>query len=316
MAIKLFVSYAHKDEINWTLLKEELEPYIESGVLELWYDRRISPGDLWDDELRRNLAAADVIILMISKSWISSKYIAEVELTQSLSQQKRKRSCIIPVLIEDVSLDSIEGLSRLQFLPASDIRTKVTGERQWARKICAAIINAALKMNTLPPAVAFPVNFPFVFVVAVLIAVPYFFIERSDEFFGGAAIHTLGLLVPFFTRWFMQNYAHKNLWVNFINGSLAGGFGGMIAIVFLIIAGEQEKQKAAGIATDEPIAIAFFMILAGLSTICGMRISEMYLTTQNLHRLTEDATLLTLFFMSIVIYLGLMIRELMKFGLL
>ncbi len=79
--IKIFVSYAHRDELLLKKLKMHLKPLSRQGLIDLWYDRNISAGAEWEREIDKHLENAQIILLLISP-----------ELERSILEQRMPRS--------------------------------------------------------------------------------------------------------------------------------------------------------------------------------------------------------------------------------
>lgn len=84
--LRLFVSYAHEDTA-WrnVLFKESLS--VPSGIRYAWTDDRILPDTDWDDAIAGELEQATVAILLVSKHFLSSVYIARKELPVVLKRR-------------------------------------------------------------------------------------------------------------------------------------------------------------------------------------------------------------------------------------
>ena len=88
--LKIFLSYAHEDEAMKTQLDRNLVALKRNNSIEVWQDKAIIPGDVWDDEIKNALATADIILLLISVDFNNSKYIWENELTVALERHLKK----------------------------------------------------------------------------------------------------------------------------------------------------------------------------------------------------------------------------------
>ena len=53
MAVRLFVSYAHKDAKLKDQLVEHLSNLRDQGVISSWEDRQLVPGTDWSAEIQR-----------------------------------------------------------------------------------------------------------------------------------------------------------------------------------------------------------------------------------------------------------------------
>jgi hypothetical protein len=115
-AVKLFISYSHKDE----RLKSDLQAHLGSlqreGRIEFWHDREIMPGSHWESVIDDHLEGADVIILLVSADFISSNYCWGVEVARALELHKKRSAIVVPVLVRPVSWEATP-LRQFQALP-------------------------------------------------------------------------------------------------------------------------------------------------------------------------------------------------------
>lgn len=72
--VKLFYSYSHKDEELRNDLADHLFPLQRAGLLEVWHDREMLAGDAVDEEIASKLRSADLVLVLISPSFIRSEY--------------------------------------------------------------------------------------------------------------------------------------------------------------------------------------------------------------------------------------------------
>jgi hypothetical protein len=87
--ISLFYSYSHRDEELRDRLEEHLGVLRRRGLIEGWHDRRISAGTEWKDAIDEHLAAADIILLLISSGFINSDYCWDKEMTKALERHAK-----------------------------------------------------------------------------------------------------------------------------------------------------------------------------------------------------------------------------------
>ncbi|MBV8885033.1 MAG: toll/interleukin-1 receptor domain-containing protein, partial [Chroococcidiopsidaceae cyanobacterium CP_BM_RX_35] len=73
-SIELFFSYSHKDEELRDKLEEHLAGLKREGVIQSWYDRQIEAGTEWAKQIDVRLDKFDIILLLISASFINSDY--------------------------------------------------------------------------------------------------------------------------------------------------------------------------------------------------------------------------------------------------
>lgn len=114
--ISVFVSYSHKDEHHKENLEEHLAALKRRGKISSWSDRKIVPGTAWKEEIDRNIESADVILLLISPSFIASGYCYEKELAVALSRHEEENAVVIPIFVRPTDLVD-EPLMGIQGLP-------------------------------------------------------------------------------------------------------------------------------------------------------------------------------------------------------
>lgn len=116
MTSKVFISYSHKDEEFKNSLTEHLASLERSGAISEWNDRKITPGTDWSNEINENLKSADLILFLISSSFLSSEYCVNIEAETALSMHDLGEAQLIPIVIRAVDW-SDSPLSKLQGLP-------------------------------------------------------------------------------------------------------------------------------------------------------------------------------------------------------
>jgi replicative DNA helicase len=115
-AVRVFCSYSHKDERFKNALEEHLAIYKRTGLIELWCDRRITPGDAWNHEILTELRGAEVILLLISPSFIASDFCHEVELSIAMERYELGLANVVPICIRPVVWQG-SAFDKLQCLP-------------------------------------------------------------------------------------------------------------------------------------------------------------------------------------------------------
>src|SRR5437588_498094 len=114
--MELFYSYAHVDEP----LRKELEKHLSllkrQGYLTGWYDRDISAGTEWQQEIDTHLTRAGIILLLVSPDFMASDYCYDIEVKRAIERHQAGEARVIPVILRPV--DWQEALfGRLQPLP-------------------------------------------------------------------------------------------------------------------------------------------------------------------------------------------------------
>jgi len=114
--LKVFMSYSHEDEKMKTELDKALIMLKRSEKIDLWQDRELMAGQEWDKEIKDELAAADIILLLISVDFNNSKYIWEKELAVAMLRHESGEARVIPIILRACEWKDMP-YSKLQALP-------------------------------------------------------------------------------------------------------------------------------------------------------------------------------------------------------
>lgn len=114
--LNIFLSYAHEDEAMKTQLDRNLIMLKKSDKINIWQDRRILAGMEWDDTIAKELAAADIILLLISVDFNNSQYIWDKELKIAMERHETKEARVIPVILRTCDWGDMP-YAKLQALP-------------------------------------------------------------------------------------------------------------------------------------------------------------------------------------------------------
>lgn len=115
-SLKVFLSYAHADEDMKNQLDRFLVNLKRSGSIEVWQDRQLLPGTEWNEAIKNEMAAADIILLLISVDFNASNYIWEKELATAMQRHEKGEARVIPVILRDCEWTDMP-YAKLQALP-------------------------------------------------------------------------------------------------------------------------------------------------------------------------------------------------------
>ena len=96
---KVFFSYSHDDEQYRDQLEKHLASLRHQGLIDSWHDRRILAGTEIDQEIDQQLEEADVILLLISASFLASRYCYGVEMRRAMGRHAAGEATVIPVIV-------------------------------------------------------------------------------------------------------------------------------------------------------------------------------------------------------------------------
>ena len=125
--ISIFCSYAHEDERLRKKLEAHLALLQQKGLITTWYDHKIRAGVEWANEISSHLNKAQVILLLVSPSFLASDYCYGTEMMQALARHDAGVARVIPVILRPVYWQGAP-FSKLEALP-TDARP-ITG-RSW-----------------------------------------------------------------------------------------------------------------------------------------------------------------------------------------
>src|SRR5579864_5056681 len=116
MPISIFFCYAREDEALLNKLKAHLRPLQRQSLIDVWYDRDISAGTEWEQEIKEHLNAAQIILLLVSPDFMNSDYCFGAEMKRALERHEAGEANIIPIILRPVYWENAP-FSKLQVLP-------------------------------------------------------------------------------------------------------------------------------------------------------------------------------------------------------
>jgi len=116
--IRVFVSYSHQDQKY--LANDSLLGYLkglEREGFEFWHDQNILAGEIWNEEIRRQMALADIVLVLISQAFLNSQYCQESEIASFIIERKKRGLVIVPIILSACNWENYDWLRSTQFLP-------------------------------------------------------------------------------------------------------------------------------------------------------------------------------------------------------
>jgi len=114
--VTILLCYAHEDESMVHQLKKHLSLLERNGLIELWGYGNISAGSEWKQEMYKHLDEAQIILLLISSSFLESDYCYNVQMQRAIERHERKEARVIPVILHPVYWN-VPPIDKLQPLP-------------------------------------------------------------------------------------------------------------------------------------------------------------------------------------------------------
>jgi len=143
----VFCSYSHRDHQFRLELEAQVSPLVRQKLITFWSDRRIVPGDAWEQAIDEKLETADIIVLLISAYFIQSDYCYTSELQRALELDRGGLARVVPVFVRPCEWEGLD-FAYLQGLPADGkpISTHQDPEEVWT-EVVRGIKGIALGMQ-------------------------------------------------------------------------------------------------------------------------------------------------------------------------
>lgn len=140
--LKTFVIYASTDRDLHRALERQLKSLVDNGLIRLWSDKEILPGEVWDATIKQQLLEADLFLMLISADFFHSDYIREKEFAAALQKLENGEAIVIPVIGRDCDWEAYPDIQKLQVLPpggvaVTDLDHWKTPDKAWAEVVRA-----------------------------------------------------------------------------------------------------------------------------------------------------------------------------------
>ncbi len=116
MTLKLFISYATRDEIFCDELDTHLALLKRQGFIDTWSARDITAGTDRAQAIG-NLHTAEIILLLISPNFIASDYCYDSELSHAIERHQQGKARVVPIIVRPCEW-KFPPLDQLQAIPS------------------------------------------------------------------------------------------------------------------------------------------------------------------------------------------------------
>src|SRR5689334_134755 len=116
--VKLFFVYMPEDKPIQKELNKYLQPLIHRGMIVLWGEREIQSGLDWRSITPSQIKTADLIILLVTPSLITSDYCSSSEMNDLLKRHQAGEIFVLPVIIRSVDITAT-SLTNIQVFHAN-----------------------------------------------------------------------------------------------------------------------------------------------------------------------------------------------------
>lgn len=107
--LRVFISYAHEDSHYKDELIKFLAPLVYNQKINMWHDKEIKVGDIFDNVIANKIDESDIIIFLISQNFLTSDYCRNIE--QQLALEKYQNDDmnlfrIVPIVVTPCTFKS------------------------------------------------------------------------------------------------------------------------------------------------------------------------------------------------------------------
>ena len=153
MSTRVFFSYSPKDGA----LRDELVAHLEilraKGILTTWSEQDTRAGDNWREVARREIEAADLVLLLVSADFLASEYCRDTEVRSAWSRHEAGKARVVPVVLRPCLWEEAT-FGTLKPLPADGRPVTRWESRDEAWLDVARGIRTIAKERETPPAAA------------------------------------------------------------------------------------------------------------------------------------------------------------------
>jgi internalin A len=117
--VSLFICYARANERVVKRLVPSLKVLARRGYISPWRDTDLIPGDDWDETIQERLSESQIILFMVTRDFLASRYVTEHERPVAMRLMNEKKAIVVPVLLSTCSWQD-EDFAKLEKLPRKD----------------------------------------------------------------------------------------------------------------------------------------------------------------------------------------------------
>lgn len=113
--MEVFFSYSHDDEGFRDQLEKHLAMLKRQGLITTWHDRQLLAGSTLDEGIDEKLETADIILLLVSSSFLASEYCFSREMRRAMERHAEHSAVVIPIILRpcDWKQEPLKGLTAL-----------------------------------------------------------------------------------------------------------------------------------------------------------------------------------------------------------
>lgn len=115
---RIFIS-SSRDDIHYRdALVRHLRAIQVAGLISIWHDGEILPGQDWKATIDAELHRAEIILLLVSASFLASDSCQALEFTPALRRWEENQVIIVPIIVRSCDWE-VSSIGRFQGLPSN-----------------------------------------------------------------------------------------------------------------------------------------------------------------------------------------------------
>jgi hypothetical protein len=114
--LKMFIGYAPEDKDMLNMLKIHLRLLGRMGLIEVYDDQDVAPGEEKGKEIERRLSVARIILLLISPDFLNSHECYDIQMSRAIERYELGEARVIPIILRPCAWRSTP-LQKLMPLP-------------------------------------------------------------------------------------------------------------------------------------------------------------------------------------------------------
>ena len=114
---RLFISYSHDDTKWLEAIKEQLAVLEAEGLISMCEDTQLKVGEAWYEQLNEMMLGARLGLLLISATFLTSKFVRQEEIPRLFDRHKEGGMKIYPLLVQPCPWENVAWLAKLQLRP-------------------------------------------------------------------------------------------------------------------------------------------------------------------------------------------------------
>lgn len=113
----VFISYSRQDEVDKNEILAHLGVLQSQGLIDAWTDDRIAPGADWAAEMEQAIRQARIVILLVTKYFLSSDFALQNEVKRLLERREQEGLVIFPIIARSCAWRTVPWLVKMKVRP-------------------------------------------------------------------------------------------------------------------------------------------------------------------------------------------------------